>query len=123
MNRSDSEEMAGSLLAAGCREAPSLESAGLIVINSCAIREAAEQKVIGRMGVLARLKQADPGLRVVLTGCSVRADNTASLQRRYPAVDLFLRPDQEPELAERLGLAGATSAGAMAATAMAAAGA
>ena len=118
MNRSDSEEMAGSLLAAGCRQAASLESAGLIVINSCAIREAAEQKVIGRMGVLASLKEADPGLRVVLTGCSVRADNTASLQRRYPAVDLFLRPDQEPELAERLGLASATAAGAVVGSAL-----
>src|ERR671914_2985932 len=56
MNRSDAEEMAGALLAAGCTEAPSLESADLVVINTCAIREAAEQKVIGRMGALARLK-------------------------------------------------------------------
>jgi hypothetical protein len=68
MNRSDSEEMAGRLLAAGCEEAPSLEDADLVVINTCAIREAAEQKVIGRQGHLARLKAANPGLRVVLTG-------------------------------------------------------
>lgn len=111
MNMSDSEEMAGALLAAGCSEASSLEDAGLIVINTCSIREAAEQKVIGRMGMLSRLKEADPGLRVVLTGCSVRADNEAGLARRYPAVDLFLRPDEEPELAARLGLAGATAPG------------
>ena len=114
MNRSDSEEMAGSLLAAGCSEAPSLESAELIVINTCAIREAAEQKVIGRMGVLGKLKTANPRLRVVLTGCSVRADNTSGLKRRYPAVDLFLRPDEEPELAVRLGLLGPTSPGMLA---------
>ena len=50
MNASDSEEMAGALLAAGCSEAPTLEDARLIVINSCSIREAAEQKVIGRHG-------------------------------------------------------------------------
>ncbi|MGH2467296.1 MAG: hypothetical protein ACRDGL_06160, partial [Candidatus Limnocylindrales bacterium] len=108
MNRSDAEEMAGALLAAGCAEAPSLETADLIVINSCAIREAAEQKVIGRMGALAALKQARPGVRVVLTGCGVRAENADRLARRYPAVDLFLRPDEEPELVARLGLAGAT---------------
>lgn len=114
MNHSDSEEMAGALLAAGCSEATSLDAAELIVINSCAIREAAEQKVIGRMGALDRMKQANPAVRVVLTGCSVRADNAATLKRRYPAVDLFLRPDEEPELAARLGLAGATAPGATA---------
>jgi tRNA-2-methylthio-N6-dimethylallyladenosine synthase len=113
MNRSDSEEMAGALLAAGCSEAPSLETADLVVINTCAIREAAEQKVIGRMGVLERLKVANPGLRVVLTGCAVRADNTAVLPRRYPAVDVFLRPDEEPELVARLGLASRTAPGAL----------
>jgi tRNA-2-methylthio-N6-dimethylallyladenosine synthase len=107
MNRSDSEEMAGRLLAAGCAEAPNLEAAELIVINTCAIREGAEQKVIGRQGQLSRLKAANPGLRVVLTGCSVREPDRAGLRRRYPAVDLFLRPDEEPELVDRLGLASA----------------
>jgi tRNA-2-methylthio-N6-dimethylallyladenosine synthase len=113
MNHSDSEEMAGALLAAGCAEADGLESADLVVINSCAIREAAEHKVIGRMGALATLKAANPALRVVLTGCSVRADETVNLRRRYPAVDLFLRPDQEPELTARLGLGTATSPAAL----------
>jgi tRNA-2-methylthio-N6-dimethylallyladenosine synthase len=107
MNRSDSEEMAGRLLAAGCAEASAMESADLVVINTCAIREAAEQKVIGRQGHLDTLKLANPGLRVVLTGCSVREADRPKLRRRYPAVDLFLRPDEEPELVERLGLAGA----------------
>ncbi len=107
MNHSDSEEMAGRLLAAGCEEAGSMEAADLIVINTCAIREGAEQKVIGRQGVLARLKDANPGMRVVLTGCSVREPDRTGLRRRYPAVDLFLRPDEEPELIDRLGLASA----------------
>src|SRR6185503_13274870 len=86
MNRSDSEEMAGRLLAAGCAESTSMDTADLIVINTCAIREGAEQKVIGRQGHLARLKEAHPGLRVVLTGCSVREPDRAGLRRRYPAV-------------------------------------
>ena len=63
------------------------------------------------MGVLGTLKEANPSLRVVLTGCSVRADNAGLLGRRYPAVDLFLRPDEEPELAARLGLSGPTAPG------------
>jgi tRNA-2-methylthio-N6-dimethylallyladenosine synthase len=110
MNRSDSEEMAGRLLAAGCAEASSMETADLVVINTCAIREAAEQKVIGRQGVLKRLKAANPGMRVVLTGCAVREPERDGLRRRFPAVDLFLRPDEEPELVDRLGLASAQGA-------------
>ncbi|MGK2851709.1 MAG: tRNA (N6-isopentenyl adenosine(37)-C2)-methylthiotransferase MiaB [Candidatus Limnocylindrales bacterium] len=110
MNRSDSEEMAGRLLAVGCQESTSMDDADLVVINTCAIREGAEQKVIGRQGHLARLKAARPGLRVVLTGCSVREPDRADLQRRYPAVDVFLRPDEEPELIDRLGLASAQGA-------------
>src|SRR4051794_3842752 len=118
MNRSDSEEMAGRLLAAGCAEAPSMESADLVVINTCAIREAAEAKVIGRQGHLGALKRANPGMRVVMTGCSVRESNRTGLARRYPAVDLFLRPDEEPELVDRLGLASAPApVGAFATTA------
>jgi tRNA-2-methylthio-N6-dimethylallyladenosine synthase len=107
MNRSDSEEMAGRLLAAGCAEAPSMDAADLVVINTCAIREAAEAKVIGRQGVLRALKESNPGMRVVLTGCAVRERDRGGLARRFPAVDLFLRPDEEPELVERLGLASA----------------
>src|SRR6187549_2882983 len=68
MNRSDSEEMAGRLLTAGCDEASTMEAADLIVINTCAIREAAEAKVIGRQGQLAKLKAEHAGLRVVMTG-------------------------------------------------------
>jgi tRNA-2-methylthio-N6-dimethylallyladenosine synthase len=63
------------------------------------------------MGQLAELKRARPGTRVVLTGCSVREDARATLHRRYPAVDLFLRPDEEPELVERLGLGAPTAPG------------
>jgi tRNA-2-methylthio-N6-dimethylallyladenosine synthase len=107
MNRSDSEEMAGRLLAAGCAEAPAMDHADLVLINTCAIREAAEAKVIGRQGELARLKSANPSLRVVMTGCAVREMDFGRLDRRFPAVDLFLRPDQEPELVDRLGLASA----------------
>jgi tRNA-2-methylthio-N6-dimethylallyladenosine synthase len=110
MNRSDSEEMAGRLLAAGCEPAQGMDDADLVVINTCAIREGAEQKVIGRQGQLARLKAARPGMRVVLTGCSVREAERDGLRARYPAVDVFLRPDEEPELVDRLGLASAQGA-------------
>jgi len=82
MNQSDSEEMAGALLAAGCEEAPSLESADLIVINSCSVRETAENKIIGRQGQLAKLKAANPAVRVVLAGCAVHGEDRRRLARR-----------------------------------------
>jgi tRNA-2-methylthio-N6-dimethylallyladenosine synthase len=107
MNVSDSEEMAGQLLAAGCTRAASMEEADLVVINTCAVREHAEAKVIGRQGMLAEMKRARPGMRVVLTGCGVRESERAGLARRFKAVDMFLRPDEEPELALRLGLVSA----------------
>jgi tRNA-2-methylthio-N6-dimethylallyladenosine synthase len=99
--------MAGRLLAAGCAEAPSMDAADLVVINTCAIREAAEAKVIGRQGELAKLKARNASMRVVMTGCAVREMDRERLDKRFPAVDLFLRPDQEPELVDRLGLASA----------------
>jgi tRNA-2-methylthio-N6-dimethylallyladenosine synthase len=104
MNQSDSEEMAGQLLAAGCEAAASMDEADLVVINSCAVREHAEARIIGRQGHLAQLKRARPGMRVVLAGCAVRESERAGLARRFKAVDLFLRPDEEPELVRRLGL-------------------
>ncbi len=107
MNQSDSEEMAGQLLAAGCGRATAMETADIIVINTCAVREHAEAKVIGRQGMLADLKKSRPGTRVVLTGCAVREAERAGLAKRFPAVDMFLRPDEEPELALRLGLVSA----------------
>ncbi len=107
MNRSDSEEMAGRLLAAGCAEAPAMDQADLVVINTCAIREAAEAKVVGRQGELGKLKAANASMRIVMTGCAVREMDHGRLAKRFPAVDLFLRPDQEPELVDRLGLASA----------------
>ena len=107
MNRSDSEEMAGRLLAAGCAEAASMDAADLVVINTCAIREAAEAKVIGRQGELAKMKARNASMRVVMTGCAVREMDRERLDRRFPAVDMFLRPDEEPELVDRLGLASA----------------
>ena len=107
MNKSDSEEMAGRLLIAGCPQAPTMDAADLVIINTCAIREAAEAKVIGRQGHLGRLKTANASLRVVMTGCSVRESNRGDLERRYPAVGRLRRPAEGPGLGGRRGGASA----------------
>ena len=94
MNRSDSEEMAGRLLAAGCAEAATMDEADLVIINTCAIREAAEAKVVGRQGHLKRLKAVNPGMRVVLTGCAVRERDRAGLRDTTARVLMFRLQNQ-----------------------------
>ncbi len=88
MNLSDSEEMAGALLAMGCPEAATLEEAELIVINTCSIREAAEQKVIGRMGLRASSRRPQPGAAGgadrLLGPCRQRGHPRASLPGGRP---------------------------------------
>ncbi len=67
MNVSDSELMLGSLVAGGYAVAPDARSADVILVNTCAIRDHAEQRVIGRLGELKR--DMKPGSVVGVTGC------------------------------------------------------
>jgi hypothetical protein len=107
MNRSDSEEMAGRLLAAGCEESPSLDAADLDRHQHLRDPRGARAEGHRPAGPPRAAQGGEPGLRVVLTGCAVREPDADGLRRAIPAVDLFLRPDEEPELVDRLGLASA----------------
>ena len=90
--------MAGALLAAGCAEAPTLESADLIVINSVRHPRGGGAEGDRPHGRLARLRARQPRAARRAHRLLGAADNAPTLHRRYPAVDLFLRPDEEPEL-------------------------
>ena len=77
MNRSDSEEMAGAPARRRLRGGAGVRGRRPVVINTCAIREAAEQKVIGRQGALAQAQgAATRHCASCMTGCSVREANT-----------------------------------------------
>ena len=110
MNRCDSEEMAGR--AAGGRLRRGGRPRGRPTSSSSTPARSARppsRRSSAGMGELARLKAAQPGTaRRADRLLRARADNEATLRRRYPAVDLFLRPDEEPELVDRLGLAAPT---------------
>src|SRR5215510_14242254 len=69
MNVADSELMAGVLEGAGMRRVETPEAADAILINTCAIRENAEQRVLGRLATLAGLKAKYPSLVLGVTGC------------------------------------------------------
>jgi tRNA-2-methylthio-N6-dimethylallyladenosine synthase len=104
MNIADSELVSGVLRRAGYAPAVRLEDADVILLNTCAIREHAEERVLGRLGDLARLKQARPELRLGLLGCMAQ-HNRATLVEKAPWLDLVAGPDSYRRLPELLGRA------------------
>lgn len=90
MNEHDSERIAGLLEAAGYNQAQSMESADLILFNTCCVRQNPENKLYGRLGETKRLKAANPDLIVGVCGCMVQQDVERSrLEQSYPTVDLI----------------------------------
>ncbi|MDT8342152.1 MAG: tRNA (N6-isopentenyl adenosine(37)-C2)-methylthiotransferase MiaB, partial [Longimicrobiales bacterium] len=92
MNISDGELMEGILEAAGYGIAGSPEEADVVLVNTCAIREHAEQRVLGRVGQLKGLKQDNPRLVLGVTGCMAQRMGD-ELLAQAPYVDLVMGPD------------------------------
>jgi tRNA-2-methylthio-N6-dimethylallyladenosine synthase len=93
MNKADSEFIAAYLEHAGYSSTPIAEEADFILLNSCVVRQSAENKVISRLSSLKRLKGESPHATIALTGCLVDSE-ADELKRRFPWVDLFFRPQQ-----------------------------
>jgi tRNA-2-methylthio-N6-dimethylallyladenosine synthase len=91
MNVADSNYVAAALQGAGYSEAPGMEQADVVVLNSCSVRLSAEERIAGKLGEIAGMKRRHPNMFVALTGCMVTDDQT-SLRRRFPMVDLFFKP-------------------------------
>ncbi len=87
MNKHDSERIAGMLEAAGMTLAPELESADVIVFNTCAVREGAEQRLRGQVATIKPLKKARPGTLIAVGGCVAQKDGQG-LARLLPHVDV-----------------------------------
>ena len=101
MNLADAELMQGILATAGYDLAATPEAADVILVNTCAIRDHAEQRVIGRVGELARIKQERPDVVIGVTGCMAQRMGQQLLdQAKY--VDLVMGPDGYRSLPERL---------------------
>ena len=104
MNISDGELMEGILEAGGYEIASTPEQADVVLVNTCAIREHAEQRVLGRVSQLGALKQQRPGLVIGVTGCMAQRMGE-ELLGRAPYVDLVMGPDGYrglPEALERI---------------------
>lgn len=97
MNEADSAKVAAMLQEVGYEPTTTEQDADVIVLNSCVVRQAAEDKVAGKLGSLARVKRERPDVQIVLTGCMVTKQQE-SLKARFPHVDLFFDPSDFDKL-------------------------
>jgi tRNA-2-methylthio-N6-dimethylallyladenosine synthase len=100
MNVADSQRVGAALEHLGYEPTPVAESADVIVMNTCVVRQSAENKAYGRLSSLRPLKETRPNLVINLMGCLVGVHNTDQLKQRFPYVDVFSPPsDPGPLLA------------------------
>jgi len=92
MNEADSEKLAAGLAKLGWEEAAKADQADLAVVNTCVVRQKAEDRAAGYLGLLRKLKQSrDGGLQIAVMGCMV-GPRTDDLRSRFPYVDVWARP-------------------------------
>ncbi|MBV8067466.1 MAG: tRNA (N6-isopentenyl adenosine(37)-C2)-methylthiotransferase MiaB [Candidatus Eremiobacteraeota bacterium] len=101
MNEADSRYIAERAASAGYRIAEAVEDANVVVLNTCTVRESAERRAYGRMNHFKALKTADPGVRLVVTGCLAEQERDA-MRRRAPHVDAVFGTRELALLGDRL---------------------
>lgn len=89
MNTNDSERLAGLLSSVGMQSTDSETDADLIILNTCSVREHAEQRIMGLMQKYAKRKQKGESLLVAVTGCMAGRDKDGTLRKRVRTADLF----------------------------------
>ncbi|NLE73310.1 MAG: tRNA (N6-isopentenyl adenosine(37)-C2)-methylthiotransferase MiaB [Actinobacteria bacterium] len=97
MNEHDSERLHGLLAAEGLTRVASPEEAGIIVYNTCSVREKAETRLLGHLGTARRLKAQDAGRLVVVAGCVAQSWGEGLLKEQ-PHVDVLVGPQSLAEL-------------------------
>lgn len=91
MNLHESEKVAGVLVDLGYAQADSEDKADIIVFNTCCIRDTAEKRAFGNIGVVKRLKKINKNLIIVVLGCMTKQDGYIDLiKQKYPYVDIVL---------------------------------
>jgi len=91
MNEADSEKLAAGLAKLGWEATAQPEDADLAVVNTCVVRQKAEDRAAGYMWNLKRLKESRGGMQIAVMGCMV-GPRTDDLRQRYPFVDVWARP-------------------------------
>jgi len=92
MNVADSMRVASSLEQLGYQSAPKAAEADVIVLNTCVVRQSAEDKAYGYLNSIRSLKRKHPDLVINLMGCLVGVKGHERLKKRFPFVDVFSPP-------------------------------
>ena len=91
MNMSDSERLGAGMSGLGLDLCDAPEDADVVVLNTCVVRQSAEDTATGMLGKLKKVKDSNPDRMIVVMGCMVGAKDI-DLRRRFPQVDLWARP-------------------------------
>lgn len=102
MNVADSQRVASALEHLGYHSTQRAEDADIIVMNTCVVRQSAEDKAVGRLYSLRPLKEKNPDLVVNLMGCMVGVKGAEALRKRFDFVDVFSPPSDPSPLVEYL---------------------
>jgi len=102
MNVADSERVSSALEHLGYEYSPRIEDADVIVLNTCVVRQSAENKAYGRLTSLLPVKRARPEVVINLMGCLVGVKENQPLRNRFPYVDVFSPPSDPSPLIEYL---------------------
>ena len=102
MNVADSQRVGSSLEHLGYTLTETIEEADVIVLNTCVVRQSAEDKAMGRVSSLAPLKKKNPKLVINLMGCMVGVRGAEKLKARLPYVDVFSPPSDPGPLISHL---------------------
>ncbi|MBE3109621.1 MAG: tRNA (N6-isopentenyl adenosine(37)-C2)-methylthiotransferase MiaB [Acidobacteria bacterium] len=105
MNKADSAKLAAGLDRLGHEAVAAPEDADLLVVNTCAVRDHAEQRAASKLGDAKRLKAKRRDLKIVLTGCMV-GPLLDELRRRFPYVDAFAPPQAFADIVDAAGIDG-----------------
>ena len=100
MNKAESERLGSYFEQLGYQATATTEKADLIVLNSCVVRQSAENRVVNKLNALKPLKSLRPNLTLALTGCLVNSE-VAQLNRRFPHVDYFFKAGDYPQWLEK----------------------
>ena len=95
MNMADTQRVSGILENLGWEEAPTMDGANLVVLNTCSVREQPEKRAHGQLSLLKHAKRQRADLLVAMMGCMVgNSRQVEDMKQRYPVVDLFFKVEQ-----------------------------